>query len=251
MVFKKLLGALLLPFPLAVALLLLGLVLLWFTKRQRGGRRLIALSAVLLLVGGYDLMSGALIRPLEDAYPALSPAAVQSLAPAPVAVVVLGSGYRPQATALPPNDRLSSNGLARLIEGIRLIRLLPQARLIVSDGFGQGQALAETAAILGVPHQRIVLEPRSLDTADEAALLPPLVGRAPFLLVTSAAHMRRAMGLCRKLGLDAIAAPADFIGGGSEWSAGDLVPRASGFSRADHALHEWIGLAWGRIRGKI
>src|SRR4029079_17553796 len=111
MVLKKLLGACLLPFPIAVALLLVGLLLLWFTKRQRGGRRLIALSAVLLLVGGYDLMSGALIRPLEDAYPALSPAAVQSLAPAPVAVVVLGSGYRPQATALPPNDRLSSNGL--------------------------------------------------------------------------------------------------------------------------------------------
>ena len=251
MAFKKLLGACLLPFPIAVAALLLGLLLLWFSKRQRGARRLLALAAVLFLVGGYDLVSGALIRPLESAYPALGPAAVQALTPAPVAVVVLGSGYRPDATALPPNDRLSSNGLARLIEGIRLIRLLPQARLIVSDGFGQGQALAETATFLGVPHQRVVLEPRSLDTADEAALLPPLVGGAPFLLVTSAAHMRRAMGLCRKQGLNPIAAPTDFIGGTSPWSLGDLVPRASGFSRADHALHEWIGLAWGKLRGKI
>jgi uncharacterized SAM-binding protein YcdF (DUF218 family) len=176
---------------------------------------------------------------------------VQALAPAPVAVVVLGSGYRPEAAALPPNDRLSANGLARLIEAVRLLRLLPQARLIVSDGFGQGQALAETASFLGVARDRIVLEHRSLDTADEAALLPPLVGAAPFLLVTSASHMRRAMGLCLKQGLHPIAAPADFIGGGSEWSAGDLVPRASGFSRTDHALHEWIGLAWGKLTGKI
>jgi uncharacterized SAM-binding protein YcdF (DUF218 family) len=251
MALKKLLGAFLLPFPIALALLLLGLVLLWFTKRQRGGRRLIALSAIVFLAGGYDLMSGALIRPLENAYPALSAAAVQGLTPAPIAVVVLGSGYRPDATALPPNDRLSTNGLARLIEGVRLIRLLPQARLIVSDGFGQGQALAETATFLGVPHERIVLERRSFDTGDEAALLPPLVGGAPFLLVTSAAHMRRAMSLCRKQGLNPIAAPADFIAGGGTWSASDLVPQSSGFSRTDHALHEWIGLAWGRLRGKL
>src|SRR4029079_11316791 len=108
MVLKKLLGACLLPFPIAVALLLVGLLLLWFTKRQRGGRRLIGLSAVLFLVGGYDLLSGALIRPLEGAYPTLAPAEVQALAPAPVAVVVLGSGYRPEAAALPPNDRLSA-----------------------------------------------------------------------------------------------------------------------------------------------
>lgn len=251
MALKKLIAACLLPFPVAVALLLLGLWLLWFTRRQRGGRALVSLAAALLLVGGYDLMSGPLIRPLERTYPALAPAAVQALTPAPIAVVVLGSGYRPDAMALPPNDRLSSNGLARLIEGVRLIQLLPQARLIVSDGFGQGEALAGTAAFLGVARDRIVLEGRSLDTADEAALLPPLVGEAPFLLVTSAAHMRRAMGLCRKQGLRPIAAPADFIGGGGDWSAGELIPRASGFSRADHALHEWIGLWWSRMRGAL
>ena len=85
-----------------------------------------------------------------------------------------------------------------------------------------------------------------------ALVLPPLVGSAPFLLVTSAAHMRRAMGLCRKLGLNPIAAPADFAAAGAwAWSAGDLVPRANGFLRADYALHEWIGIAWGKLRGKI
>jgi len=248
---KKFLGACLLPFPVALALLLIGLALLWFTKRQRGGRRMVSLAAVLFLAGGYDLMSGALIRPLEGSFSALTPAAVQALAPAPVAVVVLGSGFRPDAEALPPNDRLSNNGLARLIEGVRLAHLLPQARLIVSDGIGQGKALAETAAILGVEPARVQIERRSLDTVDEAALLPPLVGSAPFLLVTSASHMRRAIGLCRKQGLNPIAAPADFMGGGSGWSAGDLVPRASGFSRTDVALHEWIGIAWARLRGKI
>jgi len=251
MAVKKLIAAVMLPFPIALALLMLGLLLLWFTKRQRGGRRLISLAAVLFLVGGYDVLSAPLIQPLERAYVALGPAAVQALAPAPIAVVVLGSGFRADAATLPPNDQLSTNGLARLIEGVRLVHLLPRARLIVSDGLGQGRALADTAAFLGVAPERVVLEQRSLDTADEAALLPPLVGGAPFLLVTSAAHMRRAMALCRKQGLNPIAAPADFTGGGYEWSVGDLIPRASGFARADHALHEWIGLWWSRLRGTI
>ena len=250
MALKKLISACLLPFPLALFLLLSGLALLWFTQRQRLGRILISLAAVALLLGGYDTFSGPLLRPLERPFPALSPAAVAGLAPAPVAVVVLGSGYRP-VPQLPPNDRLSGNGLVRLIEGVRLVNLLPGARLIVSDGFGQGEAMAETAIFLGVARERIVIEGRSFDTADEAAVLQPLVGSAPFLLVTSAVHMRRALALCRKQGLTPIAAATDFATLGSQWSAGDLVPRPTGFLRVDYALHEWIGLWWSHLRGTI
>ena len=250
MAFKKLLAACLLPFPIALALLLLGLTLLRFTKRQRAGTRLVVASVVLLVATGFDFYSGVLLRPLEGRYRALGSSEVQAMAPAPAAVLVLGSGYRPNAT-LPPNDRLSTSGLARLIEGVRLLRMLPEARLIVSDGFGQGQSLAETAVFLGVPRERIVLEPFSRDTAEEAALLRPLVGDAPFFLVTSASHMRRAMALFQKQGLAPVAAPADFIGGSSGFAAADLVPGTSGFRRTDQALHEWIGLAWAKLRGQI
>lgn len=250
MAFKKLLGACLLPFPLAVALLLLGLILLYFTKRQRGGKRLIVASAVLFLTTGYDLYTAPLLGSLEGPHRPLVSADVHAMAPAPAAVLVLGSGYRAE-DELPPNDRLSANGLARLIEGIRLLRMLPEARLIVSDGLGQGQSLADTAAFLGVARERIAIEPRSRDTADEAALLRPLVGNAPFLLVTSASHMRRAMGLFQKQGLRPVAAPTDFVAPGSGFTAADLVPSAGNFTRTDAALHEWIGLAWAHMRGQI
>jgi uncharacterized SAM-binding protein YcdF (DUF218 family) len=250
MAFKKLLGACLLPFPIALALLLAGLALLRFSKRERAGKRLIAASAVMFLITGYDLYSSPLLGSLERTHRSLTAAAVQAMAPLPTAVVVLGSGYRPDES-LPPNDRVSTSGLARLVEGIRLLRMLPEARLIVSDGFGQGQALADTAAFLGVPRERIALEPRSRDTAEEAALLRPLVGDSPFLLVTSASHMRRAIGLFKKQGLHPIAAPTNFAGGSSAFTAADLVPGTGGFVRTDQALHEWIGLAWSRMRGQI
>ena len=250
MVLKRLIGACLLPFPVAVLLIVIGLALLWFTQRQRLGRVAVSAGTFILLLGGYDVLSVVLIPSLERHHAPLTPAAVAALAPAPVAVVVLGSGYHPDFK-LPANDRLSASGLVRLIEGVRLAHLLPATRLVLSDGFGQGEALSETAAFLGVAHDRIVLEARSLDTADEAALLRPLVGAAPFLLVTSAAHMRRAMALCRKQGLNPIAAPADFSGGADTFLVTDLIPHASGFVRADQALHEWIGLGWSGLRGKI
>jgi uncharacterized SAM-binding protein YcdF (DUF218 family) len=249
-ILKKLISACLLPFPIALLLLVCGLILLWLTQRQRLGRILVSASALLLLIVGYDMVSRPLIAPLERPYAPLTPEAVAALTPPPAAIVVMGSGFRPNPK-LPPNDRLSGNGVVRLVEAVRLARLAPGARLIVSDGLGQGQALAETAAILGVAPQRIAVEPRAFDTAEEAALLPPLVGDAPFLLVTSALHMRRALALCRKQGLHPIAAPTDFILGTGIWTGADLLPNASGFFRTDISLHEWFGYWWSRLRGKI
>ncbi len=250
MVLKKLLGAFLLPFPIALLLLICGLLLLWFTQRQRLGRILSSLAALMMLMGGYDVFSGPLILPLERPFAPLTAEEVTAMTPAPTAIVVLGSGFRTDKT-LPPNDRLSANGIVRLTEGVRLAGLLPAARLIVSDGVGQGEALAETAMIMGVPRERITLEARSNDTSDEAALLPPLVAQSPFLLVTSAAHMRRALALCRKQGLNPIAAATDFTRANAEWTSGDAVPRAEGFLRADYALHEWIGYWWSSLRGTL
>lgn len=247
---KKLISAFLLPYPIAIALLIAGLLLLWFTQRQRLGKILSSVSVLMLLLGGYDVFSGPLLLPLERPYPPLTAETLAAMTPAPTAIVVLGSGFRTDKT-LPPNDRLSGNGIVRLTEAIRLAHLLPSARLIVSDGVGQGESMALTAMIMGLPRERITLEARSNDTSDEAALLPPLVGKEPFLLVTSAAHMRRALALCRKQGLNPIAAATDFARANVEWTAGDLLPRAEGFLRADYALHEWIGYWWAGLRGRI
>jgi uncharacterized SAM-binding protein YcdF (DUF218 family) len=252
MLLKKLISTCLLPFPIGLALVLGGLALLWLTQRQRLGRVAVAAGVVVLLLAGYGTVPGLLIDPLERRYAALTPAAVAALSPAPEAIVVLGSGFHADPS-LPPNDELDAIALARLVEGVRLARLLPRARLVLSGGLGQAEALAETAAFLGVARERLVLENGSVDTADEAVLLRPLVGAAPFLLVTSAAHMSRSMALCRKQALRPIGAPAGFIGteGGGGWSLVNLVPRAEAFVLADHAIHEWIGLVWSHLRGTI
>ena len=191
-----------------------------------------------------------MLRPLEEFSRPIAASDLAALPSAPRAIVVLGSGYRADPT-LPPNDRLDTTSVARVVEGVRLARLLPDARLVLSGGLGLAEAMAETAAILGVPRDRLALENASLDTADEAAFLGPMVGVEPFLLVTSAAHMRRSVALCRKQGQQPIAAPTDLTWGHGSWNVTDFVPSAGALRRTDHALHEWFGLVWSRMRGTI
>jgi uncharacterized SAM-binding protein YcdF (DUF218 family) len=241
---KLILGAWLLPLPLSALAVCLGLLFL-----RAGSRR----TAFALLVGGALLGFGAsfgpvadsLLLPLEERYaPVLD---VTTLPMAPRYVVVLGSGYRPRP-ALPVTAALDASGVVRLAEGVRLYRQLPGVPLIVSGGAPRGNGpiahgYALAAIALGVPPASIVLLDTPLDTGMEIRAIHERVGDATVLLVTSAAHMPRAMALSGRDGLHAIAAPT-----------GNLVTpsvpgaiRIAGLSgaaliRSETAIHEYLGL---------
>jgi len=69
--FKKIIGPLFLPVPICVEILLLGLFLLWFTRRQKAGKIVVSIGVVLLAALSYGVISDILIRPLEYKYPPL------------------------------------------------------------------------------------------------------------------------------------------------------------------------------------
>jgi uncharacterized SAM-binding protein YcdF (DUF218 family) len=252
---KKFISAWLLPFPAGLALVVVGLGLGWFTKRQVLGRLVASTGAVLLMFAGWGVGAGLTLDPLERENAPLDAAEVLALRPPPAAIVVLGGGYLPDAT-LPANDRLGTAGLARVVEAVRLWRMLPTAELVLSNGFGQGKAMAEAAGILGVPPGRILLEGAAMDTEDEALAIRTTLAEhqpltQPFLLVTSGVHMRRALALCRARGLQPVAAPTDYIMSRGPLSVFALVPSSGNLVRVDSALHEWTGLAWAHLRGAL
>jgi uncharacterized SAM-binding protein YcdF (DUF218 family) len=161
--------------------------------------------------------------------------------------VVLGSGYHPR-NALPVTAALDSVGIVRLTEGLRLLRQLPGAQLILSGGpvrgeppIARGYALAADA--LGVPAASMILIDEPPDTGAEIRAIHARVGDAPVLLVTSAAHMPRAMALCRREGLHAIAAPTGNLAAPSG-RGGFWLPLPSGASliKSETAFHEYLGL---------
>jgi uncharacterized SAM-binding protein YcdF (DUF218 family) len=253
---KKLLGPLLLPFPFISLLLVTGLALVWLNRREKAGRLMVSAAAVILLSLSLGI-SRWILLPLERQYaPLMNPAAVNR-PEAPIKwIVVLGGGgvYNPQ---LPNTSQLSGPTMARLVEGIRLHRQVPGSKLIVSEGSpGQSLSVAEVMARvaedLGVNPENIVLEKESPDTESQAVAIPPLVGQDKFVLVTSASHMPRAMGLFRKMGANPIAAPTEFRAiGTAVWSPSALYPTASEVRGVELGMHEYIGLLWAKLRGKI
>ena len=206
---KKHLSPLLFPVPLCVLLLLAGVLLLWRAKNRRWGRALASAGLGVLLLGALPPLPEAGIRYLEAPWSIYKPAAGADVR----WVVVLGGGVTVDP-GLPPTAQLTRSSLIRLVEGIRILGLHPQARLLLSGGtpFGaprsEAAVMADAARQLGVSADRIVLEESSWDTEGQAAGVRPIVGRDPFVVVTTASHLRRAMALFEAQGLSPIPAPA-------------------------------------------
>jgi uncharacterized SAM-binding protein YcdF (DUF218 family) len=255
---KKVVSFWLMPVPLCAALLGVGLLLAGPARRTRAGRTLLALAALLFLLFSDRAVSLVLLAPLEARYPAVPEAAPGAGAPSAIAgcrfVVVLGGGHTDLA-ALPAIGQLSTSALGRLTEGVRLLRLLPEARLIVSGPGVAGRPshaaiLARAAASLGIDPGRILLIDTARDTEDESHEVARRVGEARVALVTSAWHMPRAAALFRRAGVDFVACPADFVArGGTGFHWMDFAWDSESLERSTLAVHERLGLLWLRLRG--
>src|ERR1041384_3333784 len=119
--FKKIVAPLLFPFPLCLLVMAGGLILLWFTRKQKAGKILLTIGFALLSLLSYGRVSVSLLQPLERSY-----APLQSVPPGSEIkwVVVLGGGASSDL-GVPLAARLSEASLARVIEGIRLHRQIP------------------------------------------------------------------------------------------------------------------------------
>lgn len=255
--------ALTLPFlPLHFALIVgtVGIIMLLWTRRQKTGRALVTAAVLALAIFSNKGFARYLIAPLESQYAAIPEARVRSELPSPAqacrTIVVLGGGHSDPTTRSRVNQ-LSNSALSRLTEAVRLARLLPEAKVIVSGYNGprktsHAQILAEAAQSLGLAPERIIRLDTTRDTHDEALELAQRLGSEPFLLVTSAWHMPRSMALCKKAGLHPIAVPADFmLRQESDDGLSLLCWNLDALERSTKAIHERLGLFWSRLRGQI
>ncbi len=244
---KKIITLLLMPLPLLLFLGLAGLLLLWFSRRQHTGKALVGLALLLLAVASSPWVANRLLGPLERHYPP-----ILTRQPTTEYIVVLGGGHVSEQ-GLPAVSRLNGSSLARLVEGIRLYRLHPGSKLLLSGGpvfdpKPEAATMQAVALALGVPAHDITIEVASRDTAEQAKHLAPLLGDKRFLLVTSASHLPRAMALFRQQHLSPIAAPTDYqVKHGQQHGPGRYFPGASSLRKSEIALHEHLGLAWLRL----
>lgn len=251
-VIKKWLGQLLMPLPFSLTLLLLALLLLWFTRFQKSGKLLASLALVLLCAFAMRPVSIELARPLEQANP---PFEVKTH-PHLDAIVVLGNGHVSDPT-VPLTSWQNPISLARTLEGVRLARAYPNAILIFSgsvagDPLSNAEVNARVAEQFGIPRSRMRLFENNMDTHDEAVSIAHALVGQQVALVTSATHMPRALALYRAQGLAPIPAPTDYTAKQSPQAQPlySYLPRGRYLTYSEAALHEWVGQLWSQLRGQ-
>ena len=250
---KKVLGILLLPLPLLIVLLAIGIVLSWTKARFRTGRTLATLVAVLLLLFSLSFLPYLLGRSLESRYQPFQP---ENALPEPEVIVVLGGGAGDDPS-LPASTRLSPASLARLVEGVRIARIYPQSMMVFSGGqvftqSAEAESMAEVARTLGVEENRLIMDTGSRDTEEQAVKLADMVAERPFVLVTSALHMPRAVALFRRQGVEPIPAPAGYRFDRSYLSGPrGVLPSAEHLRAMESILHEYYGFAWSWARRRV
>lgn len=256
---KKFVSYWLMPLPFCIVTVGLGLALIRWRKYPRCGWALSVGGLALLMLLSNKLVSRALIRPLESRYPAMPEFASGQPIPAQLAscrfVVVLGggNGYSPDTSAI---NLLSNAALARVAEAVRLLQVLPEAKLIVSGppigtGAAHATVLARAAESLGIARARVLYIDHARDTEEEAQAVSELVQQEPVALVTSAWHLPRSMALFRAAGIRAVAVPADFrthVYDPRGWS--DFGWDLAALERSSLALRERLGFTWAWFRGK-
>lgn len=246
---KKVLGGMLLPLPLLLLLIALGIALLWFSRFQRTGKLCVSLGWLLLLLLSLQPVADSLLKPIEDKYQTWrDEKRVQY-------VVVLGGGYT-WNPSWAPSSNLINNSLPRLTEGIRLWYENPGSKLIFTGAAAKtnpvstAEAGARVAESLGIPRSEIIVLDKPKDTEEEAAVVKEAIGDAPFLLVTSASHLPRAMIFFRRAGLTPLPAPANQLAIESPLNPWErAIPSPVWLMHSDRVGYETLGRIWQWLKG--
>lgn len=229
---------------------LFGLVLReWAPRWRRTGLRLSILALVALFVAGLSPLSNALLLPLEERFATATPQSITGQ----VAGIILLGGAEDGWVSTGRGGLAVNEAAERITETARLARAHPEAKIVVTGGvarlLGTGaegsSAVAEFFRDMGIAPDRLIVETKSRNTHENAtftlALIEPKPGET-WLLITSAYHMPRSVGVFRKAGLEPKAYPVDYRLHGAVDTTRWFESLPSGLKRFDLAVKEWAGL---------
>ena len=229
--------------------------LLSLLRRRVAGLIFVGMGLLVFGLSAFTTLGFNLIAPLEDRFPRGEPlpSDVQT-------IIMLGGATAGRVSTARGIAELTEAG-DRLTETLRLANQFPQARILLSGGVGlliaDGEPEAETARRFfteqGIAPERLVLEGASRNTdenaANSAALLEAEAGSV--VLVTSAFHMPRSVGLFRAAGLSVLPRPVDYLSSGQEGIGIDLANPILNLNTTTVAIREWIGLLAYNLTGRI
>ena len=228
----------------------LGLVL-----RRRWATPILIASVLAMVLCTLVPVADWLLEPLEDRFPPPPPGIGHV-----DGIVVLGGGVDPGLSQArgQPSFRETMERFAAIPE---LARRFPDAKILFTggpswsggaDGWTEARVIGQFLAAQGLPEGRVSLEDRARSTRENALFTLPLANPKPgerWLLVTSAMHMPRSMGVFRGSGWPELTPwPVDYRTTGSAWPM--RQPRLGArLAELDDAAYEWYGLVYYRLLG--
>ena len=241
------------PSNVFLALFVAGIALLWTRWRNLGRRLLAVLAAVAVIIAVFPIGTW-MIVPLENRFPQ-----IREIPDSVVGVITLGGAVNQFMTVARDQTSLSG-GVERLTEFVAIARRRPELRLVYTGGSGAlaRQDLKETLVArrlfseIGFDPARVLYEDQSRNTHENAVMTHALIRPGPdetWVLITSAMHMPRSVGVFRKAGWKVLPYPVDFKTDGTgrhRYFRG----LSSGFGKLGTAIKEWVGLIAYRVLGR-
>ncbi len=231
--------------PLGFVMTLFAVGIFFLLKEKvKMAKIFLSVGLFFLFLFSYPSFADFLVKGLENSYQKYS--ASQKIK----YIHVLGSGHNTDPLQ-PLSSHLDAAATKRVLEGVLLYKKIPHSKLIFTGYAGKtdvstAQMNANLALALGVKKEDIIINGRPEDTRDEAAFCKTIVGDKPFILVTSATHMHRAMKLFQMQGLHPLPAPTNFYRDNQDSLFQSPVPEA--LLKSKIAMHEYIGILWSKIR---
>ena len=226
-VLKKFISYFIHPYGIFLFLFTAGLLFL-LSKNNLKAKKTLILTFVVLVLFSYDPFSNFLVKNLENQYPKYD--------------------YKEKVKYI----HVLGGACDRTVEGIIIHKKLKGSKLIFTGYAGdmnitEAKINKELAISLGVDKNDIILGEEAKDTKEEALFTKKLLGDEPFLLVTSATHMSRAIALFKSIGLHPIAAPVGFQT--HDVKTFFTLPTLGSLNNSQRAMHEYFGILWSKIRG--
>ena len=228
---KEFISIILTPWTMGFIISLLSLLFL-LLKQYKRATKYLTISIVWMLLISSSTLGDLMIKPLESSYVKLEQA------PKNIKYILLLGGEKER----------------RAWEALRVHKLLPDSTIITSgftefDKISYAEKTANMLIDAGIKKEQIKMFTQTKTTSDEAQEMKKLVGEAPFILITAAYHMPRAMMLFKKSGLNPIPAPADFYNFNE--NASISVLHRKHLKNVEYAWHEYLGLVLYKLQGKI
>jgi uncharacterized SAM-binding protein YcdF (DUF218 family) len=234
---------LILPSSLIIIFSIVGSLLLLTKRARRFSILILAMTGTLYIVFGSGPVSLGLLGNLENQHPSLR---LIGRARNVDTIVVL-AGHAKTNRDRPISSEVNSASAFRAIEALRIFRIIPEVEILVSGAKDTPEIIKKLLIALGAPADKILLEDDSADTYMSALNLKETLGARPFILVTSAGHMPRAIGVFRKMGLKPIPAPTDYKVTKTRRAIG-YVPSPTHLEYSDLAVYEYLGIFWYRLK---